>query len=661
MTEIRAALMVALSLSIGWGVRGNFGHEYGAMLPGVLAAIAAVLTIGRPEWLPRIGYVAFFGGLGWAFGGSISYMQVIAYTHSGHLPSQVYGFAGLWLIGFLWAAMGGLATAWSVEASPRRLESLFRPLVWVFGGWIVLHVVLRWVAAWEAGQIDDRTWQRQASVLYWLDTDWAEAAAAGLSLIAFEAWDQRRRRRPAMLLWAAGGAAAGWLVQAAATATGLADRLLVWPLVQYQADPALVARLAAEEGVPIGRIQADLLTNWPNVFHIFPQHVGWILGLAMGLTAYACRRGRFRSGSGLLLSMVGGWFVGFLLLPVFLGFGGAGLRMTPPRGDNWAGIVGVVGATILWLAHHGYRRVVVAGVLCGALGGAAFAVATCLKLVLVAPGNPRLVTDPAVVAAWQFWQQANWHSVLEQVYGFLNGLALFTAIAWLARGPSRFAASVRREGSSWTLPFAIAFVLFGIVYLNMSKNVPVWVAAGAVPRSMRLPGVAGLELSAAAWFNVAFALLAAAGTARLFDRRTRPLAWLPASWAGRGQLLFLAFLWIVIVMNFERALVRFDESRLVTEGAVLVNAVIVSWMVSGWRRPAGGPALATARAMPPPVPWSRLAGLAAALLVGCATVLPFVVRSVYGDRYAGHAGEQRRFGPDALWKTTPIFKSKRHS
>ena len=33
-------LLGALSLSIGWGIRGNFGHEVGAALPGALAAMA---------------------------------------------------------------------------------------------------------------------------------------------------------------------------------------------------------------------------------------------------------------------------------------------------------------------------------------------------------------------------------------------------------------------------------------------------------------------------------------------------------------------------------------------------------------------------------------------------------------------------------------------
>ena len=35
-------ILCGLSLCVGWGIRGNFGHEYGAALPGALAAIAIV-------------------------------------------------------------------------------------------------------------------------------------------------------------------------------------------------------------------------------------------------------------------------------------------------------------------------------------------------------------------------------------------------------------------------------------------------------------------------------------------------------------------------------------------------------------------------------------------------------------------------------------------
>ena len=47
-----AILFVALALSIGWGVRGNWGHEYGAMIPG---ALAAMLQLAQQQgWLGSI-------------------------------------------------------------------------------------------------------------------------------------------------------------------------------------------------------------------------------------------------------------------------------------------------------------------------------------------------------------------------------------------------------------------------------------------------------------------------------------------------------------------------------------------------------------------------------------------------------------------------------
>src|SRR5579872_6631867 len=90
-----SVLLVALALSIGWGIRGNYGHETGAMLPGALAAIAVCLLSGREDWWERVAYFACLGAIGWAFGGSMSYMNVIAYTFSGHAPSQYYGFTAL--------------------------------------------------------------------------------------------------------------------------------------------------------------------------------------------------------------------------------------------------------------------------------------------------------------------------------------------------------------------------------------------------------------------------------------------------------------------------------------------------------------------------------------------------------------------------------------
>ncbi|MBI1785943.1 MAG: hypothetical protein HYR60_00050 [Acidobacteria bacterium] len=108
-----ALALAMLSLSLGWGIRGNYGHEFGAMIAGALCAIVVALFSGREDWRRRVPFIALFGALGWGFGGSIAYMPTMSCVHSGHLPSQIYGFCGVFLAGFLWAGMGGAGTAYA--------------------------------------------------------------------------------------------------------------------------------------------------------------------------------------------------------------------------------------------------------------------------------------------------------------------------------------------------------------------------------------------------------------------------------------------------------------------------------------------------------------------------------------------------------------------
>lgn len=504
-------LWVALSLSIGWGIRGNFGHEYGAMIPGALAALAVVLVSGRADWQRRIAYFGLFGALGWSLGGSMSYMQVIAYTHSGHSASVLYGFACLFVIGFLWAAIGGAATALPVFLNRERLAEFFVPLGAVFAVWRLQDVV---VALW----FNVASEYRQQSPLYWYDTNWLAA---------------------------------------------------------------------------LGAIVA-------------------VLGLALA-------RRRLDAASSLILHAAVGWWIGFLVLVNLLG-----LRMTPPRGDNWAGCVGVVGGLWVHFQRRGLAGVTFASLVTGLIGGFGFATADLLKLL-------------GITSGWQ----TNWHSLLEQSYGFLNGVGLGVALLWLARRAPKI--DDGPPAPRWAEPCAVGFVLLGVTYLNLSKNPEDWVQAKSVPAVL-------LGLSAATWFNLASLALAGAFLALLAAHRRRPLPLLPATWLGRGQLFYLVFLWWMVIGNFERALVSFAPQRLVTEGVIHLNAVLCTvGVLLGGRRVEPDPA-------PRPLPWSRL--LPKAIAVGLAGLVLSVsadwaiVRGVYGDRWAGYASKLIRFGPDATATTT---------
>ena len=666
-------LLVMLSLSIGWGIRGNYGHEAGAMMPGALAGIAAALMSGREDWRRRVPYFAFFGALGWAFGGSISYMHPPSYTETGQLATQVYGFLSTFFEAFLWAGLGGAATAYAAVEDRDKLTAIFRPLMWVFGLWAIqyfiqdtpFHLQDRLFAAFGA----DRSEFRQRDPLYWLDSEWLEAVIALTALCLFDLWDRRFSKFGQLLLFIAGGAACGWAIQHLLVALNWQTHVVA-ALVHPQGDlslfnPATGAPRFAPE---------DMITNWPVIFSQMSAHLGWIFGAVIGAAFYFCRYGAWRSGSGLLVRMALWSFLIFLIgpvllsnLPLFQKVGG--FRLTPPRGDSWANILGCFIGLILYFRKTGQKQIVFTALLSGALGGFALTTAQFIKVLCYSPGNPRLTTDPAVIQAWQHWRSANWHSIaLEQFAGFLYGLAVVIPMGILA---SRLV--VRRDEPRtrpWTEIFAVVFVFNIVSYINIVKNIEDWTATrkimvnGAegvfhsVAQILQAPLI-GLTLSAWTWFTLMWILFTACTVAILVRHRYRPIALIPSTWLGKGQLLYLMFLWLIIIANFSKAVVAFSDGRIATEGAVMFNGLICTILILGWGRQSDEtPAIAEANFDL----LTRKALMVLGILLVTTTILYTTgVRSIYGNQPTGWGGNNRRFGADADWRVKPILKSRHHN
>jgi hypothetical protein len=476
------------------------------MVPGALAAMAAALLSGREDWWRRVHYFAFFGAVGWSFGGSMSYMQVIAYTHSGHSLSVLYGFANLFVIGFLWAAMGGAGTALPALLERARLTEFFTPLSVVFVAWLLQALGEAWLFTVNPDF-------RHESPLYWYDTDWLAAAVAIVAVLCL-----------------------------------------------------------------------------------------------------ALARRRLDRASALILHVAVGWWIGFVLFVLVLGW-----RMTPPRGDNWAGCVGMVGGMLFYFWRQGLNGVCWANLVTGFIGGFGFATAQLFKLLLLTTG----------------WQR-NWHSVLEQAYGFIHGLGVAVALGWLAARAPRVQDQppVRR----WTAAYAVAFVLVALTFLNLRKNVGTWVKAKTVPEVM-------YGLAAGGWFDLAYLALAVTVTVLLVVQLRRPLPLLSSSWLGRGQFFYLAFLWWMVAGNFARAVVGFAPQRLITEGVIHFNALLCTLLVVLCARKGGVP---TPTAAPDFAPFARktvVIGLLGLLLTSLAHWA--ITRAVYGDRFAGYGNRHIRFGPEA--------------
>ncbi len=265
----------------------------------------------------------------------------------------------------------------------------------------------------------------------------------------------------------------------------------------------------------------------------------------------------------------------------------------------------------------------------GLFGGLGFSGATTIKLVLVHPEFQRRVFGHEV--------STNWHSVLEQTFGFISGLGVALAMGyWSTRSPRQEEQPAVRR---WAEPVTVALVLVALTYVNIVKNLEsVWLKPGGiVPAEM-------WGWPTRDWFDLAYLALAIVIFMPLAAwYRGRELAVLPASRLGKGQLYFVVFLWWIVLGNLART-APFAEQRLITEGVIHVNACICTLLALLL------PSRYRAAAMEPEPMYVRLlrqsvaAGLCVAILVVAGEYA--LVRSMWHDTFAGHAGLHIRFGPD---------------
>ena len=656
--KFSSILLIAISLSIGWGIRGDFGHEPGAWIPGALSAMAVCLLSRRDDWQQRVAYCALFGGLGWGFGGSISYMFPMSYVDSGQWETMLYGYFTLFFEGGLWAGLGAAGTVLPLVMDRDRLTRFFRPFLVVLGAMIVNQLTIAYVAdflddvaaaASRAGVL-----ARHESPMYWFDSDWMSAIWALIGVCVYDLCSRKFSKAWLLIMLAVAGAVVGWGVQKGLNSAGLTPSIVA-AVVVPQADLSHVDPKTGEAIDP-----ANVMYNWPNLFGDYPQHVGWWLGMIAGIGVYFFLCGEWKDDSGLLASMALGWWVAFLCMPVlgsiFLRDYG-GFRMTPPRGDNWAGVTGVLLGTGVYALRNGLGPMAYAGAMNFILGGIGFSTVKIVRQMLLLPGNRELYPDATEeLAKWSHYQSANWHSMLEQSHGFFHGVAtaITMALIWRKLKPVDNEPRTRR----WTEAMAVGMTLFFLTYVNVFKNVPEWTKKDhqLVPPMMKAPLIEWINLSAETWFNLAWCAMSCACLALAFLHLRRPLAIVPAKWLGKGQLIYILLLWIMVIADFERSLNGFHESRLVTEWVIIINA-----------------SLATFLAVALPGPSVQIPGEESirygfrtllTLLVGVPIAL-LLMTGYTALQYKYYGGvklstSHYRFGPNATWREKPILKNKKH-
>ncbi|MBK9138516.1 MAG: hypothetical protein IPM17_07110 [Verrucomicrobia bacterium] len=106
-----ALLFPALAGGMGWGIRGQYGHETGAMIAGVLLALVLALLFCPGVPAARVARAVAWGTLAMGIGGSMTYGQTIGLTQDpamvGNWAALRWGMLGLAVKGAIWIGFAG--------------------------------------------------------------------------------------------------------------------------------------------------------------------------------------------------------------------------------------------------------------------------------------------------------------------------------------------------------------------------------------------------------------------------------------------------------------------------------------------------------------------------------------------------------------------------
>ncbi|MEX2172155.1 MAG: hypothetical protein WD851_22735 [Pirellulales bacterium] len=130
-------LLTAAAGGMGWGIRGQYGHETGAMIAGLLVALVIGLLFCRRQSSLFAARLAALTAVGISFGGSMTYGQTVGLTHdpqfNGNWDALRWGMLGLFIIGSIWVGFAGVLMGMSLGGKRYRPLEILLLFIFLIG------------------------------------------------------------------------------------------------------------------------------------------------------------------------------------------------------------------------------------------------------------------------------------------------------------------------------------------------------------------------------------------------------------------------------------------------------------------------------------------------------------------------------------------------
>ena len=152
-----AILLTAMAGGLGWGIRGQYGHETGAMIAGVLVALALLLTLLRPGNPLSAARIVAFTAIGISMGGMMTYGQTVGLTHDvplvGNTDALTWGLFGLAIKGGVWIGLAAVFLGMAMGGPRYRTGDWVAVSVLMLFAFFAGHYFLNQPFAPQAGKL----------------------------------------------------------------------------------------------------------------------------------------------------------------------------------------------------------------------------------------------------------------------------------------------------------------------------------------------------------------------------------------------------------------------------------------------------------------------------------------------------------------------------
>ena len=212
-------LFSALAGGLGWGIRGQYGHETGAMIAGLLVCLTLVFFLFPKGSLRNSTRAIAWGTVAIGFGGSMTYGQTIGLSCDkeliGNWAAWRWGMLGLSIKGGLWIGFAGIFLGMGlggiIYRSRELLLLMLALLAAYFAGIYMLntpydpaHKIL------PAIYFSDHWYWEPNAELKPRREVWGGLLFAFMTIILYTGWKRKDRLAPRMALWGFLGGALGF-------------------------------------------------------------------------------------------------------------------------------------------------------------------------------------------------------------------------------------------------------------------------------------------------------------------------------------------------------------------------------------------------------------------------------------------------------------------